>query len=1254
MLTSVRGGSSRQLATVFLISLGLVLFGFSSVARSAPALVTVSGLAVDHMPESGTIEDAAPTFGWRLESGERGVVQSGYEIQVAETADELAAGTDTWDSGRVSSPESVEAPYRGPALVAGHGYVGRVRVWDGNGIPSAWSDPAGWEMGIGADAGWGGAEWITPKAVTDASEWTDYRIDVDFSITSGAAGVVFRERDPDDLYMWQVNLESGEALLRPHVERNGSFRVLDPVSLEGVITPANEHDPHHMRIVVEGSTITTTIDGTKVDEREDESFAAGAVGFRSGSNAEDARFADLEVHESGGGSLFTDDFATTPDPAFPGATIEGGALRSRHSLDLISTVPTAPLLRRSFTLEQPASHVASARVRAVGLGLYEMRLSGAKVGDRVMTPAVTDYSGRLRYQTYDVGSLLRDGENVLGMTLAEGYGPGFSASGPRWLGPREAKAMLEIRYADGNVQRVVTDPSWRWSDGPVQRAGIYAGETYDARLLPEDWDEPGFDDSGWSETETAAAPGGRLEADPTPPIRVLGTVPPIATTEPEPGVYVFDLGEDISGWARLRTSGPSGTTIQLRYAEDLLPDGHIDPRTNSLAEATDAFVLGGSTAGESFEPSFTYHGFRYVEVTGLPEPPEAGTLVGQVVHADMPQTATFESSDPLLDSIFAANQRTMRDNQMSYPTDNPVRNERTGPGMDVQAYGDAAVREFGADRFLAAYLQEIGGSAGSPDMNAADIPLAWDLYRQYGDRRTLERLYPGMLFELEAYENSASGLIWPESNVDLTNGFGDWCPPVGEPEANGGVGGPSVGGYFACFSEVSLVNTALAYRDAETVAAIARVLGDDAEAANLEGLASRIEAAFEQHFATADGYGSGRQVTSVLPLAFGMVPPARKAAVGTALVDRVLDTDDGHLETGIFGTRFLIDALVEAGRPDVALTVLDQRTYPGFGYELGFGAQIGLPPGHGATTDWEEWTDASSMESHDHAMFAGLNASLLTKLAGIEATGPGYSSVRIAPIPPAGLEHLAASIQTVRGLVSSSWRRSGSTFALDVVVPPNSDGEVAIPITAGDEVRESGERVAQAPDVAFLREEDGAAIYAVGSGEYHLTAGPPSKEEGGESGGGGDEPGDGSGGGGGVGTGSGGGTSEGSAGAGPGSPRGSAGNEGGGAPGGSSPKGLPRPRLNGSATLAGSRVRVLIACSAGCPAGRPRSAVTVTGPSGHPVYARLHKRFAHGRIAFGFSSPGRLMPHRLRVTVTGIGAKPIAFEVAVASDRASA
>lgn len=1215
---------TRSATLVALPALLACLLAFAAPSASAAlSPVAVTGLTVDRMPVPLGIEDPAPRLGWRLDSAQRGARQTAYEVQVAEDEQKLNAEDDIWDSGMVESAESVAVPYGGLAPTARQRLVWRVRVWDGNGDESAWSAPGSWEMAL-TDGDWHGAEWISPRAETDAGSWTDYRIDVDFTIASGAAGVVFRAAGPLNLYMWQINVSGDEVLLRPHAQRNGVWEVLAEIPIGAVVPIAEAHASHHLRIVADGSDISTYVDGQLVDEREARDFSAGGIGFRSGDNNEDASFSDLEVHDLGGHSLFSDHFATQPDPAFPGAEIEAGALRARHGDTwLISTTPATPLLRKEFDLNQSPDKVASARIYAYGLGFYELDLSGAKVGDRVLAPAATDFERRLRYQTYDATAELKEGENVLGLTLAEGYGAAFSRHGWRWTGPREARVLLAIRYDDGEEQRVVSDGSWRWRSGPAREASIYGGEGYDARLARGGWDEPGYVMSGaWQPVGAAAPPSGALEADTTPSLRVVRTLQPVAVTEPEskPGVYVFDFGEDIAGWARLRVRGEAGTTVSMHYAENLQADGTIDPTTNQRAAATDTFTLAGSGGSEDFEPTFTYHGFRYLEVTGLPEPPVEGTLEAQVVHADMARTASFDSSDPLLDRIYADNRKTMENNAMSYPTDNPVRDERTGPGLDVQAYGDAAVRDFGADRFFAAYLREIGTKeypgewGGSPDMNATNVPLAWSLYEQYGDRASLEASYPGMRSAVDAYvaQTSANDHVWPEPEAGSGEGFGDWCPPLPEPRANDGVGAPEAGGYEWCFSEVSLVNTALAYRDARIVADAASVLGHPEEAAEYHQIADAIATGFETAFANegGPGYGSERQVTSILPLAFGMVPGARRAVVGKGLADRVLGPDEGHLDTGIFGTRFLLDALAAAGRPDVALTVLDQTSYPGFGYEIGFGEQIGLGPGHGATTDWEEWTYRSSMETHDHAMFAGLNASLISEFAGIEPLEPGYAKIRVAPELPPGLEHAAGSLQTVRGEVSSSWRQTGSAIELDVTVPPNATAEVHVPMRPGYEVTESGVPAAESTGVTYAGEGEGASVYDIDSGSYDFVAGEPPPDEEAESTNGGD------------------GRAVGAA-----APAAPAA----GAAGRSLASPLPRLRIWARA-LARRRIALTIACRANCPSGTSRARVVVASADLRRgrVLARRGVRFAHGRARLRFPLPRGPLPERLRVTIRGI------------------
>jgi alpha-L-rhamnosidase len=729
------------------------------------------------------------------------------------------------------------------------------------------------------------------------------------------------------------------------------------------------------------------------------------------------------------------------------------------------------MLRDSFTLNKK---IASARAYVDGLGVDELHVNGHTVGDNVLDPPDTPYQQRDLYQTFDVSSELRQGGNAVGLWLGNGYDASFSPYGFRWLGPEQAILLLSVTYADGSHQTITTDPGWSWSTGAIVTNGIYAGETYDATRAQPGWDQPGFAATGWHPVTTTAAPSANLVADTVPPVRVVQSLRPVRMTEPQPGVYVYDLGQNIAGVERLRVSGPAGTTVSLRTAEDLDATGMLDTTTNRNAASTDRYTLAGTGSVETYQPRFTYHGFRYVEVTGFPGTPTIDAISGQATHADVTSTGTFTSSDALLNQIWQNNRWTMLNNSMSTPTDNPARDERTPPGMDVQAYHDASVREFDMDRFYANYLQDMppgqalpgdAGNAQNPDMGGDQISLAWTLYQQYGDRATLAGMYPAMKAFVDTNATNVPSHIWPADH-----GFGDWCPPVYGPGVNGGLGSPGIG---SCTSEVSLVNTALSYLQATDVADAAKALDNATDFSHYTDLAASIKTAFNDTFLNAahNGYADGRQTTSILPLALGLVPDEDVSAVGDQLVRTILDTDNGHLDTGIFGTRYLMDALNRVGRPDVAMTVLDQKTYPGFGYEIG----------QGATTDWEEWTYRSSMESHDHAMFAGVNASLYTDLAGIQPASAGYATIDIAPRIPANLHHVAATIDTVRGQVGSAWTKTGHTFTLDVTVPVNATATVSVPLFGADPR-------AVHTGATLLGVHNGVAEYAVGSGHWHFSA----------------------------------------------------------------------------------------------------------------------------------------------------------------------
>ncbi|MFJ2197376.1 family 78 glycoside hydrolase catalytic domain [Streptomyces violaceusniger] len=731
----------------------------------------------------------------------------------------------------------------------------------------------------------------------------------------------------------------------------------------------------------------------------------------------------------------------------------------------------APLLRKEFSLDKK---VAGARVYVAGLGFHELRLNGAKVGDRVLAPANTPYDRRVLYDTYDVTKELREGGNTVGLWLGHGYGENFSRYGFRWNGRRQAVMLLDVTFTDGTRRRLTTDPSWTWSIGPITADDLYDGESYDARKEQDGWDEPGFDDRSWDNVSMVDAPRGSPRSDTMPPLRVTDTLRPRKVTEIRPGTYVYDFGQNIAGWARLSAKGETGTRITMRTAEELNADGTLDTATNRDAAATDTFTLAGTGRRETYEPRFTYHGFRYLEVAGSPGTADLGDVRARVVHADVASTGAFTSSSEDLNRIWKNNRWSILNNSMSTPTDTPVRDERTPPAMDVQVYRDAATREFGMDGFYAKYLQDLPPGtalpsddvkAQYPDMAGGQVTLAWTLYEQYRDRDVLETAYPDMKRFVDRNATEVPGLIWPADK-----GFGDWCPPDHGPQANDGMGSPTAGD---CTSEVSLVNTALSYQQARAAAKAAGVLGHRRDARHFESLAGRIKNAFNTHFLNeaGDTYGSGRQVTSILPLAFGLVPADKVADVGDQLARTIVEHDARHLDTGIFGTRYLVDALARTGRTDLAMTMLHQRTYPGFGFQLA----------KGATTTWEQWLYRSSMETHDHAMFAGINTSLYTVLSGIRPTEPGYRTIAVEPRIPGSLDQVSASQETVRGRVAAGWKKTGDTLRLTVTIPANSRAVVRVPLT------HRGDRVQAPTDVRKIRATGEAVSYRVGSGTWTFT-----------------------------------------------------------------------------------------------------------------------------------------------------------------------
>ena len=714
----------------------------------------------------------------------------------------------------------------------------------------------------------------------------------------------------------------------------------------------------------------------------------------------------------------------------------------------------APLFRREFSL---SGQIKRATASIFGLGWYELYLNGTKVGDQVLAPPNSRYDRVDLYDSFDVTALLRQHGNAVGVMLGGGYDSTYSRWGWKWEKSKRFILQIRIDLADGSHREIVSDQHWRYHEGPITACGIYSGEIYDARKEQSGWSTFGYDDRNWSAAVETDPPGGRLVASTLPPLRVTRTIAPVNMTEPGPGVFVADMGQNFAGWVRIRMQGRRGDSVTLHYSELIDSTGMIDPWTNRKAAATDIYVFKGNGI-ESYEPRFTYHGFRYVEITGPRKRPTAEMVEGRVVHADFANEGSFACSNATLNRVAQNFRWSMTSNFMSIPTDCPMRDERTPCSMDSRVYEEGAMFLFPMYRYYRTWLRDSRGGTGNPDWDGDQVLLPWRLYCCYGDTAILRENYDAMKHYVDTVSSRTPGLIYRD-------GYGDWCAP-------------NLGTWESYFSNVAEVNTALFFKCVETVANSASILNDEGAVRKYRAVADSITLAYNAAFfhPGENTYGNGSQTEDILPLALNMAPPDRKSQVAAHLVHTIVVEKDGHLDTGITGTEYIGDVLCDHGFGDLALQVLTQHTYPGFGHQIELGA----------TTTWEQWYSKGAMNSHNHAMFSGAAATLFSRFGGVQPVEAGYRRFIVKPAVIDSLEWVRVRIETVRGRVQSKWERQGKTLRLEGEVPVGAEAEVHVP-AAGD-VFESGVPAAQAPGVKYLGKDGQAEVYSVGSGVYRFIA----------------------------------------------------------------------------------------------------------------------------------------------------------------------
>ena len=784
-----------------------------------------------------------------------------------------------------------------------------------------------------------------------------------------------------------------------------------------------------------------------------------------------------------------------------GKWISDGRALPQQDEDFYAPAP-APLLRKGFKVTGP---VKRARIYVSGLGYHELWLNGGRVGDHLLDPAWTCYDKRVLYATHDVTALLHDGDNALGVMLGNGWLNPLPLRMWGYLNLRERLAtgrprvivQLNIDYADGSTAQVVTDGSWRTADGPILKNNIYLGEVYDARKEVAGWDAPGFDDQAWRAAAIETGNPGVMRAQSLPPIRVTEELPALKVSEPKPGVFVVDFGQNFTGLARLRLTAPAGTTVVMRYGELLHKDGMLNPLTSvcgqikgkrkdgagkeqnvggpgapEVAWQSDTYIAKGG-GEETYTPRFTFHGFRYVEITGLPAAPPPAALTGLRVHSDVADAGSFACSNERFNRIQQMCRRTFVSNLIGVQSDCPHR-ERFGYGGDIVATSEALMLNYDMTGFYRKTVLDWADSVLPDGMLTDTVPsvgidycgVGWgmahpllvaQLYRYQGDRRLMEEQYEtAKRWLLLVTERNPEGIV--------KEGLGDHESLVPAPSP------PLV--------------TPLFYQSATMLAQMARTLEHPDDAARFSALAAKIGIAYQRDFLDLKTgvAGPGSQASQAVALYSGLVPETVRPLALERLLEDIRDKHQGHLSTGIFGTKFMLDVLSNNGSAQVAYDIANQPGFPGWGWMLD----------NGATTLWEHWAGSDNTFSNNHPMFGSVSQWFFNCPGGIRPADDavGFDKILIAPQVLGDLQWVKASYQSVRGPVTCEWKKADGKLEIQVAVPVGATATVWVPATDAAGVTEGGKPAAEAEGVEFLRMERGAAVFAVGAGSYGFVSRP--------------------------------------------------------------------------------------------------------------------------------------------------------------------
>ena len=1105
-------------------------------------LISMQGMANTHIIHLQTeyltnplgLEVEKPRFSWQMKSDKRGTTQIAYRIVVAKSAQELDQEKYWYDTGKIESSESVGIAYNGNILQPSTRYYWKVDVWDNQGNTTISDETAFFETGL-MGAGWSNAKWIGSSQPQLSRYRSHYNIDYDLQIVKGShkGTFVFGARDKDNYVSVEIDISKKNLpVLRIQHATEGITINDTEKDISSVIHTKNLYDKHHLSLHVKTNQysmqyiLKISINGQVIaDDLHVIPYPNGelyylcrlfGIGFNQ-SKDQQAIFSNIKIGESSWNSTL---YQTSEIFDIKG----NGEMKTWEP----GEVYAAPMIRKNINLTKD---IQKASLYATARGIYESYINGKKINGDYFNPGWTDYRFRLMYNTYDITSLLKKGENTVGAILGTGWWSdhnGFSTNWQDQYGTQESfLGKLLIEYTDGTQEIFVTDHTWKCYDkGPILSSSMQMGEDYDARREIKDWCKPSFNDDSWKDvTIHPTLPAHiKLQAYIGKTITNNIQIKAIEVKEPKPGVFVYDMGQNMVGIPQIKIKGKEGQTIMLQYGEmnypETIPTEPVHPYTIELykekkgqvytdnyrgAISLDRYVLKGDPEGEIIKPHFTFHGFRYIEIHGLTEALPLENVTGIVLESVGEQTSTYSTSNELINKLYENIIWGQRGNFLSIPTDCPQRDERMGWTGDAQIFVRSATYNMNVDQFYTRWLYTLrdnqgpngnypnfspvidrppyGGNLGGGSLGWAEagIIVPWEIYQQYNDLGLLQQHYESMVKYMNYLEREAVDYVQPYGKRSFGD-LGDWLAIQ--------------------YTNSLLTNTAYFAYDALLMTKMAEALNKLGDALYYKRLYDNIKQSFNRHFVDAEGYtcapasaslfgsdfprDAGRvdtQTSYILPLYVGLFNEKYKPLAVKHLADNI-KKNNYTLTTGFIGTPYLNLVLSANGLDELAYTLFEQTAYPSWLY----------PVLQGATTMWERWNSYTiingfgpvGMNSFNHYAYGAIQEWMMTYTIGIQRDEkhPGYKQFILQPRIGGTFDYINGSYDSAYGKIKSGWKKTTNGYTYEAEIPANTTAMLYLPAESEKLVREGGKPIKDISGIIYKGHENGNIIYMVNSGEY--------------------------------------------------------------------------------------------------------------------------------------------------------------------------